>query len=89
MSLLELFCAVDDFMLSFALQWKAVQLATGQQRERAGQLWPSEVMTILIHFHQSLCWLLGTSVRRKRRISRTDVPSSQHSSPNSCVRYQT
>ncbi len=26
-----------------------------------------------------MCWLLGTSVRRKRRISRTDVPSSQHS----------
>jgi len=53
MSLLELFCDVDDFMLSFASEWKANQLATGKQRERAGQLWPSEVMTILIHFHQS------------------------------------
>lgn len=53
MSLLELFCDVDDFMLSFASEWKASQLATGKQRERAGQLWPSEVMTILIHFHQS------------------------------------
>ena len=40
-------------MLSFASEWKANQLATGKQRERAGQLWPSEVMTILIHFHQS------------------------------------
>jgi len=53
MSLLELFCDVDDFMLSFAPQWKGEQLAAGKQRERAGQLCPSEVMTILIHFHQS------------------------------------
>lgn len=53
MSVLELFCDGDDFMLSFASEWKANQLATGKQRERAGQLWPSEVMTILIHFHQS------------------------------------
>src|SRR3954454_17150512 len=53
MSLLELFCSVDDFMVSFAPQLKAIQLAAGKQRERAGQLCPSEVMTILIHFHQS------------------------------------
>jgi hypothetical protein len=53
MSLLELFCAVDDFMLKFAPQWRASQVASGKQRERAGQLSPSEVMTILIHFHQS------------------------------------
>lgn len=53
MSLLELFCDVDTFMLSFAPQWRACQLATGKQRQRTGQLWPSEAMTILIHFHQS------------------------------------
>ncbi len=53
MSLLELFCAVDDFWLAFAPSWKINQLATGKQRERRGQLCPSEVMTILIHFHQS------------------------------------
>jgi hypothetical protein len=53
MSLLELFCDVDDFLLSFAPQWKVAQLATGKRRERACQLCPSEVMTILIHFHQS------------------------------------
>ena len=53
MSVLKLFCDVDDFMLSFAPHLKAIQLAAGKQRERAGQLWPSEVMTILIHFHQS------------------------------------
>src|ERR1700694_4994526 len=53
MSLLELFCDVDDFMLDFEPHWKASRLQTGQQRWRAGQLCPSEVMTILIHFHQS------------------------------------
>jgi len=53
MSVLELFCDVDDFMRSFAPQLKTLQLAAGKQRERAGQLCPSEVMTILIHFHQS------------------------------------
>ncbi len=53
MSLLELFCDVDDFMLMFAPQWRVSQVAAGKQRERAGQLCPSEVMTILIHFHQS------------------------------------
>ncbi len=53
MSLLELFCDVDDFMLSFEPHWKASQLQADKQRERAGQLCPSEVMTILIHFHQS------------------------------------
>ena len=53
MSLLELFCDVDDFMLRFVPQWKAAQLKACNQRERIGQLCPSEVMTILIHFHHS------------------------------------
>jgi hypothetical protein len=53
MSVLELFCDVDDFMGKFASQMKANQLAAGKQRQRAGHLWPSEIMTILIHFHQS------------------------------------
>jgi hypothetical protein len=53
MSLLELFCSVDDFLLSFEPQLKTIQLATGKQRERKGQLCESEVMTILIHFHQA------------------------------------
>ena len=53
MSLLELFCDVDDFMISFAPQLRTMQLAAGKQRERQGQLYPSEVMSILIHFHQS------------------------------------
>lgn len=53
MSLLELFCDVDDFMLSFEVPFKASQIAEGKQRQRSGQLCPSEIMTILIHFHQS------------------------------------
>lgn len=53
MSLLELFCDVDDFWLRFEPHWKASQLQAGKRRERQGQLSPSEVMTILVHFHQS------------------------------------
>lgn len=53
MSLLELFCDVDDFWLRFEPHWKVNQLQAGKQRERQGQLSLSEVMTILIHFHQS------------------------------------
>lgn len=53
MSVLEVFCDVDDFMLRFAPQWRVSQVAAGKRREHAGQLCPSEVMTILIHFHQS------------------------------------
>lgn len=53
MSVLELFCDVDDFLLRFEPQLKANQLAEGKQRQRSGQLCPSEIMTILIHFHQS------------------------------------
>jgi hypothetical protein len=39
--------------LEFAPYWKATQLAAGKRRERKGHLCPSEIMTILIHFHQS------------------------------------
>ena len=53
MNLLELFCAVDDFLLSVESHWNANQSQEGKQRERAGHLCPSEVMTILIRFHQS------------------------------------
>ena len=53
MSLLELFCHVDDFWLQFGPQWERELLVTGaKHRRRAGQLCPSEIMTILIYFHQ-------------------------------------
>jgi hypothetical protein len=54
MSLLELFCRVDDFWRAFAPRWQESQLQRGTiKRMRPGQLSESEVMTILIHFHQS------------------------------------
>jgi len=54
MSRLELFCSVDDFWQHFAPNWHQDLLTSGQrQRLRPTQLAPSEIMTILILFHQS------------------------------------
>jgi len=54
MSLLTLFCNVDDFWQAFQPYWQGVMLASGvEHRFRAPRLSPSEIMTILIHFHQS------------------------------------
>jgi hypothetical protein len=54
MSLLELFCHVDDFWKSFAPAWRQRLLESGLiKRERSGHLVESEIMTILIQFHQS------------------------------------
>jgi hypothetical protein len=53
-SILTLFCSVDDFWQAFAPAWEAGLVESGvRQRQRAGRLAPSEVMTILIGFHQS------------------------------------
>jgi hypothetical protein len=52
-SLTELFCHVDDFWQAFEPSWRQQQLSDGKQRERTGTLHPSEIMTILIHFHQA------------------------------------
>lgn len=53
-SLLELFCNVDDFCQSFLPKWQEQLLSSGDvQRQRKRSLSISEVMTILIHFHQS------------------------------------
>jgi hypothetical protein len=53
-SLLELFCDVDDFCQAFLPFWNQQLLASGQkQRQRARSLTISEIMTILIAFHQS------------------------------------
>lgn len=54
MSLLELYCAVDDFWQAFEAEWRSQQLAASEgQRQRRGALGESEMMTILIHFHQA------------------------------------
>jgi hypothetical protein len=53
-SLLELFCDVDDFCKVFLPVWEQALLSSGQkQRQRKRSLTMSEVMTILIAFHQS------------------------------------
>ncbi len=54
LSLLELFCDVDDFCQRTAPQWTVQGLSDGRaHRDRATELSDSEIMTILIHFHQS------------------------------------
>jgi hypothetical protein len=54
MSVLELFCAVDDFCRSFEPIWHNHCLTSGsKRRNRARVLALSEIMTILILFHQS------------------------------------
>jgi hypothetical protein len=53
-SLTELFCDVDDFCQAFLPVWrKQLVMAGAIQRERKRSLSSSEIMTILIHFHQS------------------------------------
>jgi transposase len=53
-SLLEMFCDVDDFCKEFLPIWNKQLLCSGQkQRQRARSLTISEIMTILIAFHQS------------------------------------
>ena len=47
-------CPVDDFWKSFAPAWRQSLLHSGQiKRQRSGHLVESEIMTILIQFHQS------------------------------------
>jgi transposase len=54
MSVLELFCHVDDFCQQFLPSYQAHLLADGgRQRQRARSLSASEIMTLLILFHQS------------------------------------
>jgi len=54
MSLVETFCSVYNFCQLFEPHWEQMQLQSGfRQRRRKPQLSLSEVMTIVIHFHQS------------------------------------
>jgi len=53
-SLLELFVSVDDFCQVFLPFWERKLIQAGsKKRRRAGQLSVSEIMTIMIYFHQS------------------------------------
>lgn len=54
MSVVELFCDVDDFCQMFEPVYQAELVAAGlRERQRTGELCLSEIMTILIGFHQS------------------------------------
>jgi len=53
-SLLVLFCDVDDFCKEFLPVWERQMICNGEKhRQRARSLTMSEIMTILIAFHQS------------------------------------
>ena len=52
--LIETFCDVDDFCMLFIEQWKQTLIQNGDiKRRRHCRLSPAEIMTIIIHFHQS------------------------------------
>ncbi len=54
LSLLELFVSVDGFCQAFLPFWERKLLEDGsRKRQRAGRLRVSEIMTIIIYFHQS------------------------------------
>jgi hypothetical protein len=53
MSLLELYCHVDDFCQEWERQQPKVLTSSSGQRVREPGLSESEIMTIVIHFHQS------------------------------------
>jgi hypothetical protein len=53
-SLEELFCSIDDFCQKFEPQWYKQLLTEGiKTRNRPRRLCLSEIMTILVAFHQS------------------------------------
>lgn len=54
MNLLELYCHVDEFIKAFMPEWnKHLIDQKKKKRHRESRLSISEIMTILIHFHQS------------------------------------
>ena len=54
MNLLELFCDVDDFCQNFIPQWQTQLISSGcKKRRTSSRLSFSEIMTIIIRFHQS------------------------------------
>ena len=54
MELEQLFCAIDDFCLDFEAKLNSELISSqSQKRKRKSRLCLSEVMTIIVHFHQS------------------------------------
>ena len=53
-NLVETFCNVDDFCELFIPQWEQTLIEDGtRKRRRKGRMNASEIMTIIIGFHQS------------------------------------
>ncbi len=64
MSLEDLFCDIDDFCRLFLPAWHRQLLTdSARQRQRASRLTLSEIMTILIYFHQSQYRVVSLSFR--------------------------
>lgn len=54
MRILDLFCHVDDFWKDYQPEWEQWLMSDGRKRRHhANEMHPSEIMTLLIHFHQS------------------------------------
>jgi len=54
MSLTRLFCDADDFCQQFIAEWEKTQIADGtQKRHRKRNLSHSEIITIIVFYHQS------------------------------------
>lgn len=53
MDIVQLFCEIDDFYKVFETVWRKHLLGSGRVRNRPTRLSMSEVMTILVLFHQS------------------------------------
>jgi hypothetical protein len=52
-SILDLFCSVDEFWQRFEPRWRQELLASGRRRVRWGRMSPSEILTIVILFQQA------------------------------------
>jgi hypothetical protein len=77
MSILELFCSLDDFRQQFAPTWQQNLLTSGQrQRLRRTQMHASEIMTIVILFHQShYCTFKAYYTEYVQRHLRSEFPT--------------
>ena len=51
-NLLVLFCNVDDFCKKFILEFEKSMLEVSKKRQKPCRLSVSEIMTIIIYFHQ-------------------------------------
>ena len=53
MELVALFYLIDEFCKEFEPKWQAERLRSGMSRNRSSRLSLSEILTIIVHFHQS------------------------------------